>query len=44
MELLAVRPAETAWSLGGQHAGTTDIPLIDNSYRLAERTRPVLAK
>ena len=34
----------TAWSLGGQHTGTTDIPLTDNGQRLAERMRSVLQK
>ena len=44
MKVFVIRHGETAWSLSGQHTGTTNIPLTESGRRLAERMRPVLAK
>jgi broad specificity phosphatase PhoE len=44
VNVFAIRHGETAWSVSGQHTGTTDVPLTDNGRGLAERMRPVLAR
>ena len=41
--IVLVRHAQTAWSLTGQHTGTTDLPLTDRGRALTERLRRRLA-
>src|SRR5271154_2924655 len=43
MNVFAVRHGETAWSLSGQHTGSTDIPLTEHGERNALRIRERLA-
>ena len=43
MSVFVFRHGETAWSLSGQHTGTTDIPLTQNGRRLAAQLQAFLA-
>ena len=44
MNVFTIRHGETAWSLSGQHTGSTDIPMTDNGRQLAVRLRPALTR
>lgn len=42
-QVVLVRHAQTAWSLTGQHTGTTDLPLTDDGRALTRQLRDRLA-
>ncbi|WP_369069849.1 histidine phosphatase family protein [Kineococcus terrestris] len=43
MSVLVLRHGQTAWSLSGQHTGTTDVPLTEQGEAQARALRPVFA-
>ncbi len=43
MSILVVRHGQTAWSLSGQHTGSTDVPLTQAGEDQARRLAPVFA-
>jgi probable phosphoglycerate mutase len=42
-DVVAIRHGETAWSLSGQHTGTTDIPLTADGEQAALALAPLLS-
>jgi probable phosphoglycerate mutase len=43
-ELIVIRHGQTEWSLSGQHAGRTDVPLTDEGEATARALAPRLAR
>ena len=43
-EVFLVRHGQTEWSLSGQHTSATDLPLLPEGVRAAERLAPRLAR